>query len=114
MWIRPVPKQAGRSSPPHGKYAEHSPHSSPYSASYPSPHIRQVSQSPPDEAEINISIPMLYSSPNSSFDAYQKEKPVVAFGESGKPIKPIAMFGHRQDSRTDTALAGIQAFQWQT
>ena len=114
MWIRPVPKHAGRSSPPHGKYAEHSPHTSPLISSYPSPHVRQVSQSPPDEAEMNISIPMLYSSPNSSFDEYHKEKPVVAFGESGKPIKPHAVFGHRHKSPTNTALAGIQAFQWQT
>jgi hypothetical protein len=109
MWIRPVPLlgKAGRSSPPQLRY-ENLPHSSPFTSSQSIPHVREVSQSPPDEAEMDISIPMLYASPSSSFDAYNKEKP-VAFGESGKPIKPIAMF--RQESPTDTCAA--QLFPWQ-
>lgn len=105
MWIRPVPlrNKAGRSSPPHTKYE--SLNSSPFAS-----HVRQVSRSPPDEAEIDISIPMLYASPSSSFDVCQK-KSVVAFGESGKPIKPIAMFRH--ESPTDTTSGGAKSFQWQ-
>lgn len=103
MWIRPVPLRykTGRSSP-HSKYE------SPLMSG---PHVRQVSQSPPDEAEMEISIPMLYASPSSSFDACMKEKPVVAFGESGKPIKPIALFRH--DSPTETTSVGVNSVHWQ-
>ncbi|KAL7522259.1 hypothetical protein ACHAWX_006954 [Stephanocyclus meneghinianus] len=112
MWIRPVPirSQAARSSP----YARHIDHTHCVSPCLPiQPHFRQVSQessaSPADDVEMDISIPMLYSSPNSSFDTYHKPKAVVAFGESGKPIKPIAMFRH--ESPTDARAA--QSFQWQ-
>jgi hypothetical protein len=112
MWIRPVAirKQTGHSSPSRATYVENTYSTSPSASTSANLHVRQVSQSPPDEAEMEISIPMLYSSPSSSFEAYHKKKPVAAFGESGKPIKPISMF--RNDSPTDTA-AGVQTFQWQ-
>ena len=110
MWIRPISirKQTGRLSPPHGKHNETTCHMSPNRPVQ--PHFRPVSLSPPDEAEMDICIPMLYSLPASSFEAHPKQKSVVAFGESGKPIKPIDMFRH--ESPTDTS-SGVQAFQWQ-
>ena len=110
MWIRPMPaKQAGRSSPPYTRHAENH-HKGACTASGHLPHIRQVSSSPPAEAEMDIALPMLHSTPCSSFENYHKEKPVMAFGESGKPIKPIAMFRH--DSPIGT-ISGYPTYPWQ-
>lgn len=110
MWIRPMPsKQTGRSSPPYVRYAENHAKGACTASGQLQPHVRQVSSSPPAEAEIDITLPMLHSTPCSSFENYHKEKPVMAFGESGKPIKPIAMFRH--DSPIGTA-SGSRTYPW--
>lgn len=113
MWIRPVPirNQAACISPSQTQHENQYCTSPLKSISMPTRirHVSQESGSPADEAEMDINIPVLYSSPNSSFDGYHgQRRPVVAFGESGKPIKPIAMFSHQ--SPTDTV--GLSPFQW--